>query len=74
MMTQAPLFSVVVPCFNRAVSIGPVLQSVVAQTFADFECIVVDDGSSDGEVLAAAVADLADARFRYVRRDNGGGE
>jgi len=72
-MTQPPLFSVVVPCFNRAASIGPVLQSVMAQTFADFECIVVDDGSSDGEALAAAVADLADARFRYVRRDNGGG-
>jgi glycosyltransferase involved in cell wall biosynthesis len=72
-MTDAPLFSVVIPCFNRAASIGPVLQSVIAQTFADFECIVVDDGSSDGQDLAEVVANLGDIRFRYVRRDNGGG-
>src|SRR5205085_10967484 len=43
------------------------------QTFTDFECIVVDDGSKDGEELRQVVDGLGDARFRYVWRENGGG-
>jgi glycosyltransferase involved in cell wall biosynthesis len=64
-------FSVIVPVFNRDPTAS--LRSVQAQTFRDFECIVVDDGSSNGETIRAAVEALADARFRYVRRENGGG-
>lgn len=68
-----PAVTVVIPVFNRARSILPTLKSVQDQTFGDFECLVIDDGSDDGEALAAAVRGLADARFRYVRRANGGG-
>jgi glycosyltransferase involved in cell wall biosynthesis len=42
------------------------------QSFDDFECIVVDDGSKDGEELRDLVESLEDARFLYVRRENGG--
>lgn len=69
----APAFSVVIPCYNRAETVLPTLKSVQDQTFADFECLVVDDGSADGAELAAVVAGLGDARFRLIRRDNGGG-
>jgi glycosyltransferase involved in cell wall biosynthesis len=72
-LETAPTFSVVIPVYNRAGSIGPTLQSVKDQTFADFECIVVDDGSMDGPELEAAVRRLDDQRFRYLRRENGGG-
>jgi glycosyltransferase involved in cell wall biosynthesis len=44
-----PRFSVIVPVYNRAATVLPTLESVRDQTFTDFECIVVDDGSSDGE-------------------------
>jgi glycosyltransferase involved in cell wall biosynthesis len=67
-----PRFSVIVPVYNRAASVLPTLQSVRDQTFADFECIVVDDGSKDGEQLRAVVEIVNDARFRYLRRENGG--
>jgi glycosyltransferase involved in cell wall biosynthesis len=67
-----PRFSVIVPVYNRAGTVLPTLQSVRDQTFEDFECIVVDDGSVDGEQLQAVVAGLNDPRFRYVRRENGG--
>jgi glycosyltransferase involved in cell wall biosynthesis len=68
-----PVVSVVVPVYNRAASIGPCLTSVQRQTFTDWECLVVDDGSDDGAELAAAVAALGDRRFRTLRRPNGGG-
>jgi glycosyltransferase involved in cell wall biosynthesis len=68
-----PRFSVIVPVYNRAGTVRPTLQSVRDQTFEDFECIVVDDGSVDGEELKAVVEALNDRRFRYVRRENGGG-
>lgn len=68
-----PLVTVVIPVFNRVETIGPTLQSVQDQTFRDFECLVVDDGSVDGDQLETVVIGLDDARFRYVRRANGGG-
>jgi glycosyltransferase involved in cell wall biosynthesis len=67
-----PRFSVIVPVYNRAATVLPTLQSVRDQTFEDFECIVVDDGSKDGEQLRAIVDGLNDPRFRYQRRENGG--
>jgi len=64
---------VVVPVHNRAAIVGPCLDSVLHQTFADWECVVVDDGSEDGVDLEAVVAAFEDRRFRYLWRPNGGG-
>src|SRR5688572_11203527 len=67
-----PRVSIVIPVFNRARSVLPSLESVRGQSFEDFECIVVDDGSKDGDELRGVVEGLGDPRFRYVRRENGG--
>jgi glycosyltransferase involved in cell wall biosynthesis len=45
--TAVPLFSVVIPCYNRGHYITRTLESVLGQQFRDFEIIVVDDGSTD---------------------------
>lgn len=44
-MTTSPFFSVVVPVFNRAEPIRATIDSVLTQTFKDWELIIVDDGS-----------------------------
>lgn len=65
-----PTFSVVVPLYNKADSVAAAINSVLAQTFADFELIVVDDGSTDDG--ARAVAAMKDARIRVIAQANGG--
>jgi glycosyltransferase involved in cell wall biosynthesis len=59
-----PPVSVVIPAYNRAATIGAAIDSVLRQTWEDFELVVVDDASTDG-TLAAARA-IADPRLRVV--------
>jgi glycosyltransferase involved in cell wall biosynthesis len=66
-----PHVSVVVPVFNSALHIAGALRSVFAQTFADREVIVVDDGSEDRDPLMEALAEFC-GRIVYVRQENGG--
>ncbi|HZT25729.1 MAG TPA: glycosyltransferase family A protein [Pseudolabrys sp.] len=60
-----PLVSVVVPVFNGEKVVSRALRSVQAQTYADFEVVVVDDGSTDQ--TAARIAEIADGRFNCIR-------
>jgi glycosyltransferase involved in cell wall biosynthesis len=69
---RSPFFSVVIPAYNRAKIIDRTLKSVLAQTFEDFECLVIDDGSKDSAELAKLVASYGDSRLKYFRQENGG--
>lgn len=64
------IVSVVIPCYNHAHYVRYALDSVLAQTFADWEAIVVDDGSTDD--TPSAVAAFVDPRVRYIRQTNQG--
>lgn len=65
-----PTVSVITPTYNRASLIGESIQSVLAQTFPDFELLIVDDGSSDH--TEAVVRGFKDPRIRYIYQDNKG--
>ncbi|HPO73662.1 MAG TPA: glycosyltransferase family 2 protein [Armatimonadota bacterium] len=67
-----PHFSVVIPAYNRARFLPECLDSVLAQTFTDWECIVVDDGSTDGTRELVADYIRRDSRFRYHWQENAG--
>jgi len=70
-LQDQPKVSVIIPTYNRAAFIGKAIESVLNQTFSDFELIVVDDGSTD-ETEAIASRFLYDRRFFYLPQDNRG--
>lgn len=72
MANTNPFISVIIPTYNRTNSILPTLESVKSQTFADLECLVIDDGSVDADALLEVVSSLKDERFRYVYQQNAG--
>jgi CDP-glycerol glycerophosphotransferase len=67
-----PRISVVVPFYNNEDLLGDCLASIAAQTFADFEVIMVDDGSSDESAAVAQAQIAADPRFSLIQVPNGG--
>lgn len=66
------MFSIVIPLYNKAPFIAKTIRTVQAQRCPEFEVVVVDDGSTDGSGAIALEAMTGDARFRYLRVDNGG--
>ncbi|MBI4001327.1 MAG: glycosyltransferase family 2 protein, partial [Nitrospira defluvii] len=64
-----PVVSVVIPLYNARDVIRDTIESVFAQTYRDYEIVVIDDGSTDGsEEVLRAYGD----RLRYLRQPNGG--
>ncbi|MFG6687630.1 glycosyltransferase family 2 protein [Mariniflexile sp. HNIBRBA6329] len=64
--------SIIVPCYNHAQYLDEALQSVKEQTYSDWECIIVDDGSPDTTALVANGWIEKDDRFKYVHQENKG--
>lgn len=67
-----PAVSVIMPAYNVEPYIEAAVRSVLAQTFEDFELIIVDDGATDGTYDAAGRAAGRDGRVRIIRQANSG--
>jgi len=63
-----PLVSVIIPTYNRAGVIAETLDSVRLQEYADWECLVVDDGSTDESFAIIETFCASDTRFRLLKR------
>jgi len=59
-------FSIVIPCFNRPQLLHRALMSCVAQSYSNFEVVVIDDGSTDD--IKSVVEKIEDRRIRYFRQ------
>ncbi|MEU9376222.1 bifunctional glycosyltransferase family 2 protein/CDP-glycerol:glycerophosphate glycerophosphotransferase [Streptomyces sp. NPDC048255] len=67
-----PRLSIVVPVYNVELYLDECLESIAAQTFEDFEVILVDDGSTDTSAVIAKAFAARDKRFRVVMQENAG--
>ncbi|NNF21243.1 MAG: glycosyltransferase family 2 protein [Saprospiraceae bacterium] len=65
-----PLVSVLLPVFNGSHTLGSAIQSILNQSFQDFELVIIDDGSTDN--CAQIVNGYSDKRIRYFQREHEG--
>jgi glycosyltransferase involved in cell wall biosynthesis len=68
----APRVSILLPVFDAAATLDACLRSVRRQTFRDWECVIVDDGSRDASLAQARQHAHADPRFRVIARPHRG--
>ncbi|KQT15506.1 hypothetical protein ASG31_14690 [Chryseobacterium sp. Leaf404] len=66
------LISIIVPCYNQAQYLDECLQSVLVQTYQNWECIIVNDGSPDNTEEVSRRWTNKDSRFKYLKKENGG--
>lgn len=71
-MSEQPLVSVVVPCYNQGEFLSETLDSVLIQSFNSWECLIVDDGSTDNTRQVATDYCNLDKRFKYIFQRNAG--
>lgn len=69
-MKKNPFFSVIIPTYNREKILPRAIDSILTQTFDNFELIIVDDGSIDN--TEELVRNYKDKRIKYVYKENGG--
>lgn len=67
-----PLVSVIIPCCNQARFLQDAVESVLAQTYPYWECIIINDGSTDDTRSVSQRYAKQDTRFRYVEQENRG--
>jgi glycosyltransferase involved in cell wall biosynthesis len=67
-----PKVSILIPCYNAARFVGRTLDSLLRQTFQDWECIVVDDGSTDDSAAVVREYTRTESRIRLIRQANAG--
>lgn len=69
---REPLVTIVVPVYNVAPYLGQCLESIRAQTYPHFQCILVNDGSTDNSGAICRAAADRDSRFLLIERENAG--
>jgi len=71
-MSKLPRISVIIPVYGVEVYITKCIESIKAQTFIDFEVLLINDGTKDRSVEFAEQAIADDERFIIIHKENGG--
>lgn len=67
------MISIIVPCYKQAEFLNECLESVISQTYRDWECIIINDESPDNTEEIAKIWIEKDSRFKYFKKNKGGG-
>jgi glycosyltransferase involved in cell wall biosynthesis len=70
--TASPVVSVLLPVFNGEKYLVQAIDSILGQTFRDFELLLIDDGSTDGSLKILRKFEMLDSRIRLTKRENRG--
>ncbi|MDW5287880.1 glycosyltransferase family A protein [Formosa sp. PL04] len=68
-MQKNPLVSIIIPLYNRETLISETLKSIQDQTYSTWECIIIDDGSTDSSVDVVKLSSKTDSRIKFHERD-----
>ena len=71
-MKFKPIFSVIVPIFNIETYLKKCIESILDQSFSNFELILIDDGSTDGSSIICDKYALKDSRVKVIHKENNG--
>lgn len=71
-MEICPFFSIIVPIYNVSKYLRRCLDSIINQSFKDFECLLIDDGSTDDSPMICKKYAERDERFQFFQKENGG--
>lgn len=72
MMEGKPQISIIIPCYNAEGTIDRCLESIIAQTYSNFEVIIIDDGSTDNSFSVIHKYVLEDSRIHLIKQNNKG--
>lgn len=67
-----PIFSIIVPLYNKAPYVNKALESIFSQMYTNWECIIVDDGSTDNSLEAVRGLKIEDRRLKILTQSNSG--
>lgn len=67
-----PKISIIIPVYNAEKDLNRCLDSILSQTYEDWECLLVDDGSLDNSAKICDRYSILDSRFKVFHKDNGG--
>lgn len=71
-MGEQALVSVIITCYNQEQFIGEAIGSIIKQTYPHWECLVIDDGSTDGTAAVCKELSKVDQRVQYIHQENNG--
>lgn len=69
---KSPLISIIVPCYNYASYLQDSIGSIIGQTYKNWECLVIDDGSTDNSREIIEKFSAQDSRIKYINQKNAG--
>ena len=72
MTQQSPFVSVLIPAYNAETALAKCLESVISQSFSDFEVIIINDGSKDNTLKIASEFSIKDQRINVYSQENKG--